>query len=120
MNKLNRSEIKNLIISSMNPETDAIDVSAKIEEAGVSFDFKESFSDKVLDRLFTAGVVVTREIDFVRSLNLAFYRIALTGVAAIVVLLISIFLMEGSLSFNSFLGLSNSYDESIVCLLTGN
>jgi hypothetical protein len=49
-----------------------------------------------------------------------FYRIALTGVAAIAILLISIFLMEGSLSFNSFLGLSDNYSESIVCLLTGN
>jgi hypothetical protein len=54
-----------------------------------------------------------------KSLNFVFNRIALTGIAAIIVLLISIFLMEGSLSFNSFLGLSDSYDESIVCLLTG-
>jgi hypothetical protein len=53
-------------------------------------------------------------------MNFAFYRVALTGVAAIVLLLISIFLMEGSLSFNSFLGLKDNYDESIVCLLTGN
>jgi hypothetical protein len=28
--------------------------------------------------------------------------------------------MDGSLSLNSFLGLSDNYDESIVCLLTGN
>jgi hypothetical protein len=53
-------------------------------------------------------------------MNFAFYRIALTGVAAIIVLLVSIFLREGSFSFNSFLGLSDNYDESIVCLLTGN
>jgi hypothetical protein len=53
-------------------------------------------------------------------MNIAFYRIALTGVAAIVLLLISIFLSEGSLSFNTFLGMGESYDESIVYLLTGN
>jgi len=63
---------------------------------------------------------VNREMEFVRSWNLAFYRIALTGVAAIVVLLLSIYIMEGSVSFNSLLGLSDNYDESIVCLLTGN
>jgi hypothetical protein len=53
-------------------------------------------------------------------MNLAFYRVAITGIAAIVVLLISIFIMEGSFSFNSFLGLKDNYSESIICLLTGN
>jgi hypothetical protein len=43
----------------------------------------------------------------------------LTGIAAIVLLLISIYLKEGSISFNSFIGMGNIYDESIVCLLTG-
>ena len=65
-------------------------------------------------------MTVNHEVEFVKYMNFAFYRIALTGVAAIVILLISIFFMEGSLSLNSFLGISNNYDESIVCLLTGN
>ncbi len=117
---MNSSEIKKLLISSINTDADAAEVSTKLEGEGVSYDFSENFTDKVLERIFETKVTVNREIDFIRSLNFAFYRIALTGVAAIVVLLISIFLMEGSLSFNSFLGLSNSYDETIVSLLTGN
>ena len=74
----------------------------------------------MLNKLFSATAKISREVEFVKYMNFAFYRIALTGVAAIVVLLISIFFMEGSLSLNSFLGLSDNYDESIVCLLTGN
>ena len=104
----------------MNADADPAEVSGKLEEEGISYDFSKGFGDKILDKLFSAGLTVNREVEFVKSMNFAFYRIALTGVAAIVVLLISIFLMEGSLSFNSFLGLSDSYDESIVCLLTGN
>jgi hypothetical protein len=114
------AEVKELIIKSLSPDQNSDDILRKLEDAGVNYSFREGFREKVLDRIFTAAVVVNREIEFVRSMNRAFYRIALTGVAAIVVLLISIFLMEGSFSFNSFLGLSNSYDESIVCLLTGN
>lgn len=114
------AQIKELIINSLLADTNAEDTMRKLEEAGVNYSFSEGFRDKVLDRIFSATVTVNREIEFVRSLNSIFYRIALTGVAAIAILLISIFLMEGSLSFNSFLGLSNSYDESIVCLLTGN
>jgi hypothetical protein len=114
------AEVKEMMIKSLSVESDTEDLSGRLEEAGVEYSFSESFKDKVLDRIFSASVTVHREIEFLRSMNTVFYRIALTGVAAIVLLLISIFLMEGSISFNSFLGLSDSYDESIVCLLTGN
>lgn len=117
---MNLSKIKHLIISSLNPETDTGKHAVLLEEEGVSYSFSEGFSDKILLKISKPVLAVKRELEFVKYMNLAFYRIALTGVAAIVVLLISIFLMEGSLSFNSFLGLSDSYDESIVCLLTGN
>jgi hypothetical protein len=117
---MKRSEIKELIVSSLSQEEQSGETAGKLEEAGVYYSFKPDFRDKVLDRLFTAGAVVNREVEFIRSWNNAFYRIALTGVAAIVVLLISIYIMEGSVSFNSLLGLSDNYDESIVCLLTGN
>jgi hypothetical protein len=120
MTAMNSSEIKKLLISSLNTDGDTAEVSARLEREGISYDFSEDFTDKVLNKIYETKVKVSREVDFVKSLNIAFYRIALTGVAAIVVLLISIFLMEGSLSFNSFLGLSDSYDETIVSLLTGN
>jgi hypothetical protein len=117
---MNASEIKKLIITSLNTDADTVEVFGKLEKEGLSYNFSHDFRDKVLNRLFSAGLTINREIEFVKYMNFAFFRIALTGVAAIVVLLISIFLMQGSLSFNSFLGLSDNYDESIVCLLTGN
>jgi hypothetical protein len=114
------SEIKRVIVDSLNTDAEPAKVSAMLEEGGLTYDFSSNFKNKVLDKLFAGAVTVNREVEFLRSLNIVFYRIALTGVAAIIVLMISIFLMEGSLSFNSFLGLGNSYDESIVSLLTGN
>ena len=91
-----------------------------MEDAGVSYDFSVSSPEGYWIKYLRAGMIVNRELEFVRNLNSVFYRVALTGVAAIVLLIISIFLMEGSLSINSFLGLGDTYDESIVCLLTGN
>ena len=117
---MNLSDIKNLIISSLNTDADPKEAARRLEEEGISYHFSKGFKDNILDKLFSAGLTVNREVEFVKYLNFAFYRIALTGVAAIVVLLISIFLMEGSISLNSFLGMSDTYDESIVCLLTGN
>lgn len=114
------SEIKELLISSMNADADTGKISVILEDEGISYEFKKGFSDKVLDRIIASRLRGNREVEFTRSMNRAFYRIALTGAAAIILLLISIFIMEGSLSLNSFLGVSDNFDESIVCLLTGN
>jgi len=114
------SDFKKMLISSLDHDSDPRQYSEMVESETGSVDFKEGFSDRVLDKLSVPAVAVVRELDFLRSMNIAFYRVALTGVAAIVLLLISIFLMEGSLSFNSFIGMSESSDESLVYLLTGN
>jgi hypothetical protein len=103
----------------MDAEIDTGNVPEILENQGVSYNFGDNFGEKVLDKLFSAGVTVTRQVEFVKYMNFAFYRVALTGIAAIIILLISIFLKEGSLSFNSFLGLNDNYDESIIALLTG-
>lgn len=116
---MNPTEIKKLIIASAAEEADPYDTPGKLEDEGVSFDFSSDFTDQVISRIFTEKLTVIRDSDFGRSLSTVFYRIALTGVAAIVILLLSIFLMEGSISFNSFLGMGNTYDESVFCLLTG-
>lgn len=114
------TDFKKLIIESLNTNSDSEEIAGKLEEEGVSFNFKKGFNDKVIDKIFSASLTVTREIEFVKSMNYVFYRIALTGIAAIIILFISIYLMEGSVSINSFLGLGDTNDESIVCLLTGN
>ena len=117
---MNSEEIKKIMISSLDAETDPAEASRLLEEEVVSYTFSEDFTDKVLRKIYSPVLTITREVEFMKYLNIAFYRIALTGVAAIIILMISIFFMEGSLSLNSLIGLNDSYDESIVCLLTGN
>jgi hypothetical protein len=112
-------EIKDLIVNSLSSDTDSDNLQKELEDAGVSYSFSDGFSDKVIDRLFPTGVVINREIEFQRSWNGPFYKIALTGVAAIVILLISIYISEGTFSLDSLLGLSSGSEESIATLLTG-
>jgi hypothetical protein len=113
------SEIKDLMIRSLEDNTNTSAIPGRMEEEGIYYNFSRSFGDKVLNKLYSAGLTVNREVENIKFMNRVFYRIAFTGVAAIVVMLISIFFMEGSLSFNSFLGLKDNFDESIICLLTG-
>jgi hypothetical protein len=114
------SEIKELLISSVNADADTSDISGKLEEEGITYDFSESFSNTIINRIFSIGLTLSSENEFVKYMKFAFYRVAITGVAAILLLLISIFLKDGSLSLNTLFGMSDSYDEGIICLLTGN
>lgn len=116
---MERKEIKKLIIRSLDVDSDPREFAEKLEREGVSYDFSNGFKDKVIDKLFSTSLSINHEMEFARSVNYAFSRIAITGIAAIVLLLISIFLMDGSFSLHSILGLSNNYNESIVCMLTG-
>ncbi|HZL76486.1 MAG TPA: hypothetical protein VFB97_02180 [Bacteroidales bacterium] len=112
-------EVKKLMIRSLETDASPREIADQLENEGVSYDFSNGFGDKVIRRIFSASLSVNREMEFARNMNYVFNRIALTGIAAIVILLISIFVMEGSFSLNSILGLGNSYDESIICMLTG-
>ena len=114
------TELKELVIRSLDRDSDPAQVSRKLEGAGLSYRFSEGFQDRILERLAAAGNPVVREIETVRNMNNVFYRIALSGVAAIVILLISIFMVQGSFSVDSFLGLGTGSDESLLYLLTGN
>jgi len=111
---MNTLEIKKLIISSLNSDADSAGISRKLEEEGVSYNFSNNFGDRILNKLLSAGVSINREVEFVKYMNFAFYRVALTGVAAIVILLISIFLMQGSLSLNSFIVLGLKLKEKLI------
>jgi hypothetical protein len=115
---MDSSEIKKLLTSQVG-DSSTKDISERLGK-GIDYDFSDRFTPGILNRIFSVETKVIREVEFTRYLNFAFSRVAITGVAAIVLLLISIFLMDGSLSLNSLLGINDSYDESIVCLLTGN
>ena len=113
------SELKKLIINSLNNDTDPAESCKRLQDKGVSFSFSNGFTDRVLDALAASGLMTMNKNEIEDSIRIIFYRIAIGGVAAILILFVSIMLSEESFSLNSLLGLSNSYDESIFCLLTG-
>ena len=49
---MNISKLKDLLIRSLDEDADPLEVSGKIEEAGVSYNFRENFHDKVMDKIY--------------------------------------------------------------------
>ena len=113
------SDIKELFNRSLDPSSSTEDIPVRLEEQGAEFDFNPDFNTRLAGKIFGPGRSVTMEIERVQAFYYVFKRIALTGVAAILILLLSIFLSQGFISLDSFLGLNDTAEESMVYLLTG-
>ena len=113
-------ELKDLLLRSLESESPTDILLRELEKAGVTYRFKDDFAGMIMKKLVPGVSVASADSEFLNNMRLAFYRVALTGIAAIILLLISMLLGQGSLSFDSVLGLGNLHDESIICLMTGN
>ena len=107
---------KNLIISSLEKENDDAKITFEILER-VDFDFAENFEKNVIAKILNNGKRIRYEFD--RRLSFAFRSVSIAASAAVILLMISVFLKAGNLSLDSLLGVEDGYSESIVCLLTG-
>lgn len=116
---MKKEDLKDLLIRSLDIDSDPQLLSRIVEKEAFSCEFPEGFTEKVLKRVYNEGKAYAVESEFLRRMNLAFYRIVLTGIAAAILLIISILIGQGTISSDSLLGLGDSADESIVCLLTG-
>jgi len=110
-------EFKNLIINSLEKENDDGKITLELLEK-VDYDFKKGFEKNVLAKILDRGKIIRYEFD--RRLRLAFKSVSIAAAAAVVLMMLSIFLNEGNLSVDSLLGVEDGYNESIVCVLMGD
>jgi len=74
--------------------------------------FKPGFAGRVLETVSRASASPDDNLYFL------FKRFALTGVAAIIALLISVYLTDGNFSFNALLGLSDLSKDNLLLALS--
>jgi len=84
--------------------------------AAGEFAFKPGFESRVMDRVAQEQEPLILNPGFNHSLNLAFMRIAMTAVAAILILILSIYLSEGTIDVNSVTGADtfSSSDDNLI------
>jgi hypothetical protein len=116
MSKMENIKTKNLIVNSLEKENDDGKITIELLKR-VDFDFGENFVKSVLAKILDKGKLIRYEFD--KRLRLAFRSVSIAAAAAIIVMMISIFLKDGELSVDSLLGIEDGYSESIVYLLTG-
>ncbi|MDR2887069.1 MAG: hypothetical protein LBV26_03550 [Bacteroidales bacterium] len=114
---MNNVKLKNLIVNSLGKDNDDGKITSELL-AEIDYDFDKGFEENVLAKIFNTGKVIRYEFD--RRLKFAFRSVSIATAAAVILLMISIFLQEGNLSIDSLLGVGDGYSESMVSLLTGD
>jgi len=114
---MKNGKIKNLIISSFGKENDEGKITLELLER-VDYDFGINFEKNILEKILDKGKLIRYEFD--KRLRVAFKSVSIAAAAAIILIMISIFLNEGNLSVDSLLGIEDGYSESIVYILMGD
>jgi hypothetical protein len=85
--------------------------------ASKQYSFNTGFKNRIMARLEEEKKPFILKSDFNRTLFSVFKRVALTGVAAIIILLLSIYLSDYSFSLDSFTGSDPYSDDNLVSYL---
>ena len=78
------------------------------------YSFKPSFVDRVMNKTSQQRNKKIIFPDFSNGFSLAFKRVVLTGAAAILILLFSVYFSRGSFSFDSLIGADSISEENYV------
>lgn len=117
---MNTDELKQLIINSLNEDVEPRISMNLLEKEGVVYDFNDDFEDRILCKLFGSHAILEREYDFTQFVNRWFSKIIISGAAAVILMFVTIFISEGnSFSLDSLIGLGDTYEEGMICLLGG-
>ena len=81
------------------------------------YSFSDNFKAKVMDRIAEESEPLILQPEFNRSLFTVFKRVALTGVAAILILFLSIYLSNDSFTLETLTGGDSYSDDNLVSYL---
>ena len=79
--------------------------------------FSDGFHNRVMQAVSDEKKGKVMSIDFTRSFTSMFNRIAVAGVAVIVLLVISLYISHGSLNINTFTGVDPISEDNLISVL---
>lgn len=114
---MGKHDLKDLVIRSLTEEITDGERTLIEKEVLQDYSFKSDFRDRVIDRIEDKSLFSNVESDFFRSFNSLFTKVALTGMIAILLLIVSLAVSQGSLSYDTLLGMDATIDEGLISLL---
>lgn len=114
---MKKDQMRDLLLKSITENLDEDERLLIDNDLLPEYSFSQGFRERVLGKIGIEKMPVYLRPDFLRSLDIGFKRVALSGVAAILILISSILLSQGSLSYDTLLGIDSNVDDSLISLL---
>ncbi|MBS0011641.1 MAG: hypothetical protein KFF49_09545 [Bacteroidales bacterium] len=110
-------KIKDLILRSLSSRLEGDEREVLERELLADYKFSSDFRDRVMKGIVSGRVLMNGKREILRSFDSIFMRVAIPGAAAIIILAVSILLSQGSLSYDTLLGIDNEVDGVLISLL---
>ena len=114
---MKRKELTDLALKSLTDEISPEERNVIESELLQDHTFNAGFAERVLNSVNRAQSGFLFGYENLRSFTTAFNRLAITGIAAIILLAITLFISHGSLSFDTLVGIDTEVDEGMISLL---
>jgi len=109
---------KDILLRSISPGLEKNERSILEKELLTDHRFSKGFREKVMSSIVSGRMFVNGKREVLKSFDKIFMRVAIPGAAAIVILAVSILLSQGSLSYDTLLGIDNNVDGVLISLLS--
>lgn len=119
MNIMESGKLKDILLRSISPGLEKNERRILEKELLTDHRFSEGFREKVMSSIVAGRVFVNGKRELLKSFDKIFIRVAIPGAAAIIILALSILLSQGSLSYDTLLGIDNNVDGVLLSLLSG-
>ncbi len=118
MDIMKPDEIKDLLLRSLSSELESNERDIIDRELIGDHRFSDGFRERVMSRIVSGKIYINGKREIIRSFDKVFLRVAIPGAAAILILALSLFLSQGSLSYDTLLGIDNQVDGVLISLMS--
>ncbi len=111
-------KLKDLLFRSLSSELGDDEREVLERELLTDHKFREGFRDRVMKRISSGRILLNGKREMLRSFDSIFMKVAIPGAAAVIILMLSLLLSQGSLSYDTLLGIDNKVDGVLISLLS--
>ncbi len=111
-------KLKDLLLRSLTSDLGSDERKVLEKELLTDHRFSEGFRDRVMKDIASGKILVNGKREMLRLFDSIFMRVAIPGAAAVIILILSLLLNQGSLSYDTLLGIDNEVDDVLISLLS--
>jgi len=110
-------KLKDVFLQALTDDPDSDRRKVLEKELLTDHSFSEGFRESLMKKITSGEILLNGKRELIRSFDSIFLRVAIPAAAAVIILVLSILMSHGSLSYDLLLGIDNDVDGVLISLL---